>query len=53
MSKIIISKCSDNETGRLVKEIKNDTNEQEYRPYRGPERFMSLNHCGSISLKKK
>lgn len=36
MSKIIISKCSDNETGRLVKEIKNDTNEQEYRPYRGP-----------------
>lgn len=36
MSKIAISKCSENETGCLVKEIKNDTDKHEYQPFRGP-----------------
>lgn len=36
MSKIAISKCSDNETGHLVKGIRNDADKYEYQPFRKP-----------------
>ena len=36
MSKVTIIKCSDNEADRLVQQIKNGADEQEYQPSRGP-----------------
>lgn len=36
MSKIVISKCSDNKTGHLAKEIRNDADKYEYQPFREP-----------------
>lgn len=43
MSKVDTIKYSDNETDCFVKEIKNDTNEQWYRPHRGlGYRFVGL-----------
>ena len=53
MSKVATIKYSDNETDRFVKEIKNDTNEQWYRPHRGPGKVYEFESLRFDQLKKE